>query len=188
MSQIPPYQPPLPYATPALEFQKRSTWSWLKWVVIALVVLLMMGSCLFLFAYRPPNGSPQIPLSEFRRVLLANGVANVSIDGDSLSGTFKVSTPIMEAAGPVSVTRFETQLPSGTCNWQFVQWLLENAGTARVDVSVSNNFLMQMVVPLIPWILIFGFVVFFLRRSGKTSAALRQQPMRVIILNPEAKQ
>lgn len=66
--------------------------------------------------------------------------------------------------GSSSVT-FSVTLPQGvTESWAFVQWVLDNRRDAQVTVDNNSSLLVNILVPLIPWLLIFGFIWFFVFR------------------------
>jgi hypothetical protein len=83
-------------------------------------------------------------------------------------------------------------LPEGTTSgWQFTNWLLNNAGDAGVGVRREDDFLPKFVMPLVPWLLVFLFIWFFVFRQLRRSMATQpkeQPPVRVIVVNDESKQ
>jgi ATP-dependent Zn protease len=59
-------------------------------------------------------------------------------------------------------------------NWDFVRWLLENSrGTATVEIRNANNVLVNILLPLIPWLLIFGFIWFFVFRQLRKTSCIK---------------
>ena len=111
-------------------------------------------------------------------------MANVVITGDSLSGNF--IRPV--AAGTGTTRAFRTELPTGSgASWAFTQWLLQNANGASVEVENSGSILSNLLVPLIPWILIFVFIWFFILRNLRKQQAALQAPKPVYIVNPESR-
>src|SRR5688572_6916809 len=103
------------------------------------------------------KGSSQyasIPLDEFVSRLKNDRVQTVTIENDKLLGQFRQPEPIGNQGGLVQ--RFQVQLPTGTTqNWTFTQWLIDNRQGAEVRVENSPNLLLQVIIPLIPWFLIF---------------------------------
>jgi ATP-dependent Zn protease len=188
LSQLPPNANIISYADPTIRPQRPGR-SWLKWLVIAVLVLMVCACVLLSIPRRAPSGD-EIPISEFRAQLLAQHVSKVTIVGDTLYGSFGVPQPVVSSSGAiVKATRFRSELPVGTTgSWPFVEWLLDNQGPAVVSVETdSNNLWMQLVVPFIPWLLIFGFVYFMLWRFTRTQRALREAPTKVILVNQESK-
>ena len=128
--------------------------------------VLFIGLSVMLFFLLSSKQGPYrtLPLSAFVQRLETGQISSIVLDGDEISGT--------TAAGG----GYRTTLPPGMSgNWQFVQWLIETGrgASAVVEVRSQNNLLANIVVPLIPWLLIFSFIWFFvfrqLRKAGKTN-------------------
>ncbi len=119
-----------------------------------------------------------LPLSDFRQLLQEQAVVKVTIEGDSLYGQLLPSNR-------TGVVNFKTELPQGTSSsWQFTQWLLDNRGSAVIEVRNNTNLLIQVLLPLVPWVLIFGFIWFFVFRKLKRGE-MRYEPMRGIVTEHE---
>jgi ATP-dependent Zn protease len=178
--QGPPPPPPgyIPFATPApppRSFGKGIV----GWVMfIGLIVLL------FVVLRREQGPAYHLPLSEFSRELNSGNVRTVSIESDELIGDFVNPPPYVNGAG-----HFRTTLPANMASdWNFVHWMLDNRGNAVVKVNNNNSLLLQFVVPLIPWLLIFLFVWFFIFRQLRRNATQPARPAPVYIVNPEQRQ
>ncbi|HWE97532.1 MAG TPA: ATP-dependent zinc metalloprotease FtsH [Tepidisphaeraceae bacterium] len=136
--------------------------------------ILFVALAIMLFSYVNGKGHEytSIPFSEFLTNMRAGKVQSLTVEGDNLTGKF--NEPIVISGlkgGPTKIQKFQTDAPANTLNqWQFVEWLDKNRGTATVEVVNTNNILMQVIVPLVPWILIFGFVWFFVFRQLRNSA------------------
>lgn len=125
-------------------------------VVVALFMLLRTQSP------RPPAS---IPVSQFMQDVRDGRVASVRIDADTLHGRYVAP---MTGPGGVPVGRFRTHLPPGTtADFQFLDWLNRaGKGSATIEVGEERqNLLLSVLIPLVPWILIFGFVWFLVRRA-----------------------
>ena len=119
------------------------------------------------------SGPTRASLDVFSADLLAGSYSSVVIEPDRITAT--------SASNRATV---EIDLPQGMgTNWNFVQWVLENRGRASVSCSTPSNLLTQILVPLIPWVLIFGFVWFVLFRQLRRNNA-SQRPVPVVIANP----
>ena len=144
---------------------------------ILFIGLLIMVIAMFQMKGRQYN---DISLSEFEKPLVTDKVQTVTIDGDDLKGQFRN----FETVSGQQVQYFKTSVPSNaSSNWAFTQWLLEKAGNAEVKVENNQNILINLLVPLIPWLLIFGVhLVLRLppasqqRRRGRHARQLRPQP------------
>jgi ATP-dependent Zn protease len=183
MSQapMPPYQPPgvMQYADPSLA-PKRNNRGWIGWVLfVGLAVVL------FFTLQRQSPRSTAISLSEFVDQLSARNVAIVVVDGDTLRGDF--ARPASTGGAP-KIIAFRTELPTGSgTSWAFMQWLLDNAHGASIQVDNSGNWMANLLVPLIPWIVIFLFIWFFLLRNLRKNQAKLEAPRPVYIVNPESR-
>src|SRR5438552_9013191 len=90
-------------------------------------------------------------------------VAYLDIGKDELFGEFRRPQVLRGE----QIAKFRVPLPEGTTsNWAFTQWLIENRGDAGLGVrDGGQNLLVNIFVPLIPWLLIFGFIWFFVFRQ-----------------------
>jgi ATP-dependent Zn protease len=179
-----PPPPPLPYRTPEPTARGSGLRTAFKWVLGVLGVLLL---CFFVLVRKAPApaGGGQIPLSDFQTYLQNGTVASVTITGDELRGTF--NRPVALPSGAAATTFVVPLTPSVVGSWQFVEWVLDNRGTAVVSMDSDDDLLINILVPLIPWLLIFGFLWFFIFR-GLRKAQAAQQPMRVVVVGTEQQQ
>ena len=176
MSQHPAQPPPLHYDAPAMSpAPKRSYRSLLAWAVfLGLAVLLFL-----LLSQRSPAAyqatGEQIPLSDFAARLEAKQVRSVAIARSELRGDF---TSAQTLPGGRVLQQFRTALPEGMGeNWAFVNWVLSNRGSATVSVAETNDsVVMNILLPVIPWLLIFSFIWFGvfrqLRKAGKNQVVI----------------
>ncbi|MDB5174547.1 MAG: ftsH, partial [Phycisphaerales bacterium] len=139
----------------------------LGWILFVALVLMV-----FAFVQSTKREYTAIPFSEFLAKMRTASVQSLIIEGDNIKGKFNSETVVSGLPnGSAKILKFQTDAPAGTLQqWQFVEWLDKNRGTATVEVVNTNNILMQVIVPLVPWILIFGFVWFFVFRQLRNSA------------------
>ena len=165
-----PPQPPLSYygppPAPPIPPPKSFRRGFLGWV-------LFLGVCVLLFLLLSqrsptPRGSP-IALSEFTSRLESNQVHAVTVSTDELRGEFLSAQSLPDGR---TVLYFRTPLPPGTADsWPFLEWLLSHRGGAVVSVEPQPNSLVaNILLPLIPWLLIFGFIWFFVFRQLRNAA------------------
>jgi ATP-dependent Zn protease len=178
MSTTPPTpgQPAvIDYAAPPQQPRRFLGGGLLGWV-------LFVGLAIMLFVVVQSRRQPftEISLSDFRNWLQAGAFAEVVIETDDLHGSFV--SPMMIKG--VSVVRYRVTLPQGMgANWSFVQWVLDNGGGTTVRADTSQNVVMNLLVPLIPWILIFAFIWFFVFRQLRRSGTTPQAPLPVFVVN-----
>jgi ATP-dependent Zn protease len=125
--------------------------------------MLFIGCAILLFMLLQKGGGQKasIPLSDFETRLQMGAVREVTVEGSRITGRFAVAQNI----GGQSVLQFQTDVPKEAVSWQFVQWLLDHRGNATVKVSNNQSLLLDIIVPVIPWLLIFGFIWFFVFRN-----------------------
>ncbi len=150
-----------------------------SWVLFILLAILLF----YLFS-KPSPGQGQtrtIPLSQFTDLLQQDRIAQVTIGEDELRGQVKAGEAGTKGAEAFA---FRTTLPRGTsANWTFTQWLLANGHSAKVVAGHEDNMLTDLLVPLVPWVLIFLFIWFFVFRQlrRKPGDALRlPQPVYLV--------
>jgi ATP-dependent Zn protease len=137
------------------------------------VLFIGLGLMFFLLVRRQDTTYAQVSLTEFQRMLQANEIASLSIGDDGGWGT--VSTTGIQMANGGLTTSFRAGAPNGASgNWGFIEWVLAHRGSATVYIDSQPNILMQIVLPLIPWLLIFGFIWFFVFRQLRKGQAMRQ--------------
>jgi cell division protease FtsH len=121
------------------------------------------------------------PTSEFWRVFHEDKVVELKVEGDDVTGKLVKDTRVAVGGGAQqNVTEFKSQFPMGfMAQSGFLELLKANKPT-RISAEEKNNFWISMFLPLIPWILIFGFIWFFVfppaprRRRGQHARQLRQ--------------
>ena len=136
------------------------------WVLIAaLLVLLVM------FVQNSHRGQPYIPISDFETKLAQNEVKDLTIDGDEVSGEFKEPQTLPPNTS-VKVLAFRVTYPVGTFSGGsgYLDKIMEKRGDAQVNAENSSNIWLTLILPLIPWLLIFGFIWFFVFRQLRNSA------------------
>ncbi len=137
----------------------RGVFGWVLFILLAVMLFVLVQN----------NHKPRqlITLNEFKRMLVENKVKSVTLEGDEVIGDL---TNEQQLSGG-KVTSFHTSLITGSsADWKFTEWVLDNSGTTEVKVENSQNLLMQVLLPLIPWLLIFGFIWFFVFRQLRNSA------------------
>lgn len=109
-----------------------------------------------------------VPISQFYDEVTAGNVAEVVIDRDEVTGKFR---------GPFAGEGyFRAKVPrDASSNWEFIRWVLQHHGNATVTISSNSDLVSDILLPLIPWIVIFLFIWFFvfrlLRKQNQRSAA-----------------
>ena len=133
--------------------------------------VLFIGLCVMLFVIltQKNRNSTNVDISELRTQLKAGNVVKVTIDGDTLRGTFR--NPIA-VNGPNKVTEFRTDVPTGSQPWDVTKWLMDDSAGGSTSVVAENNgtLFSSILVSLIPWLVLFGLIWFFILRQLRNSA------------------
>ena len=91
----------------------------------------------------------------------------MTIEVDELTGKFAKK----EQVAGQGIDFFKVTLPADVISsWDFLYWLKKNSGDARIEYKGQNNYIINILLPLIPWLLIFGFIWFFVFRQLRNSA------------------
>ncbi len=139
----------------------RGLFGWVLFVAVVVMGFMLLNKGNTIYA--------PIPLSEFISRLDSDRVRELTIESDKILGEFRELEPIGEKGERIG--KFQTALPNGvTQTWDLTSYILEHRKNAKVNVENSPNWLLQVVVPLIPWLLIFGFIWFFVFRQLRNSA------------------
>src|SRR5882672_9896460 len=129
------------------------------------VLFIGLAVMLFIILQSKSRGSVPVDISEVQTQLKAGNVAEVTLDGETLRGTFRRDIAVPGASAKVH--NFRTDVPPTQNLWEVCNWLLTQAEKTQTAVKVENSsgLLTTLIVPLIPWILVFGFIWFFVFRQ-----------------------
>jgi len=138
--------------------------SLLGWVlVVALAIMLVM-------LLREQQGPKRVPLSTVWTELSHGNIETIVIEGDDISGKFH--NPI-SFEGDSKVLAYKSSVPAGAAStWEFTKSLLDASKNSSTIISAENNqnLLLQMLVPMIPWLLIIFCIYFFVFRQLRSGA------------------
>ena len=141
----------------------RGVFGWFLFIGLAVM--------LFMLVQKQTKSYTAINLDQFYTELDNGKIKEMTMEGDQIHGQFiqKVSIPDGR-----EIDSFKTELPTGvSADYQFTKDLVERArahGQPAIKVENSQNVLINIIVPLIPWLLIFGFIWFFVFRQLRNSA------------------
>jgi cell division protease FtsH len=139
----------------------RGLFAWVLFISLAIMLVMLLRST-------GPNYQT-IPISEFENLLKQDHVAEFTIDGNDVEG--QVKEDVQLAGAPANTRWFKTEYPEGTfTNGSYLTTLMQLRGDARVEAKNESNLLMNILLPLVPWLLIFGFIWFFVFRQLRNSA------------------
>jgi cell division protease FtsH len=139
--------------------------------VLGWVLFIGLAVMLFMWVQKQSRSSTEINMDRFWTELNNGTVKSVTIEGDDIRGEFRNK---VAGTNGQDILYFRTQVPNGvSMNWEFTRDVLKAAsehGGASVKAENSQNVLINIIVPLIPWLLIFGFIWFFVFRQLRNSA------------------
>jgi cell division protease FtsH len=131
--------------------------------------LLFIGLAVMLFMLLQGQGTTyrELSLSDLMNQLENGQVSDMVIDGSEVTGT--LNREFVGQSGPF--TKFKTVVSSGPVpEWFYNQAVLKRGANTKILIKDSNSLLMNFLLPFIPWLLIFGFIWFFVFRQLRNSA------------------
>jgi cell division protease FtsH len=139
----------------------RGLFAWVLFISLLIMLVMLLRST-------GPN-SQQIPISDFETLLKNDHVQEFTVDGNDVEGQVKENIQIPGA--PANTRWFKTEYPEGTfSNGTYLAQLMTMHGDSKVDAKNESNLLINILLPLVPWLLIFGFIWFFVFRQLRNSA------------------
>ena len=134
--------------------------------------VLFIGLAVMLFIVLQSNkkSASDVTMSELETQANNNNVAELVIDNETVRGKFK--NPQQIGTNP-SATMFRCEVPAGQISspW-YMDWVQKMARTSGATLKAENNqnLLVNLLLPLVPWLLIFAFIWFFVFRQLRNSA------------------
>ena len=123
------------------------------WLMIILVPVAIIQ-----YSSGKTDGASEIKYTEYSQQLQADNIQAVTIiGGKNVEGTFKA--PVM--VNSRSVKKFSVKLPVSNSDKELEKL---NAKNVMVDSQDPSPSFAALLVNLLPWIVIFGFWIFFLRQ------------------------
>src|SRR4051794_27072383 len=137
----------------------------LGWLLfIGLAVMLVM------LVQRSKGTATTIPINEFLDNLRDNKVERMVVEDPEITGTLNegAKTP---SAGTKTVTNFKVIFPETWLRSGGFKEILDASRNkqVRIDAENNNSILQQLIILMIPWLLIFGFIWFFVFRQLRSA-------------------
>jgi len=142
----------------------------LFWWVVGIGFAAMM----FMFIQNSNTKSQDIPLSFFEQQLQMKPavIASVSIEGDDIDGKYlQPQPPYGDKTGKNPKTiAFRTTVPTGTFqSSNYLRWIMDHAGDTEVAAYNNQNIIINVLLPVVPWLLLFVVIYFVLFRQLRNS-------------------
>ncbi|HZZ42999.1 MAG TPA: ATP-dependent zinc metalloprotease FtsH [Tepidisphaeraceae bacterium] len=137
----------------------KGLFGWLLFIGLAIMLILLVK--------KEQTGNSAVSYSEFLKQLKSDNVQSVTIEGSEANGDFVKD--VTGDTGPIKHFRVKlaTDQPATP---EMIQRIADDAHNARVTVEDSQSMLINVLVPIIPWLLIFGFIYVFVFRQLRNSA------------------
>ena len=136
--------------------------------VFGWVLFIGLAIMLFVLLKNQQGSTQEVSWSDLVAQRDAGNIKTVTIESDQLVGEYNTPQP------GTNIIKFRTPLQQNMVDFNFVQWLStgkdNTRSAAEVKISNSQNLLLQLILPFIPWLLIFGFIWFFVFRQLRNSA------------------
>jgi cell division protease FtsH len=139
----------------------RGLFGWILFVGLAIMLFVLLNS--------KNRQVTEIPFSDFMTRLEADQVKSFTISGSEANGEFRTEMPIEGQSQKVKAFRVKLST-DGPVSEQMVLQLNTKRHNAVLTMEDSQNLLINLLVPLVPWLLIFGFIWFFVFRQLRNSA------------------
>ena len=140
-----------------------------------MLMLFMVVNGIFLSLFPQSTAKPvaEIAYSRFKTDLRQGHVAEVTIQGDSLSGLFIEERPFYadelvtgQFEGTRTFQEFHTRLPP-LDDPELIQLFDKHEIIVNAKPVAGQSLLTSLFISLLPWVLIIGFWLYFIRRMGK---------------------
>ena len=143
--------------------------------VFGWVLFVLLAIMLFLYVSNSGNGNTEVPINAFLTQLDSGNIKSVSLEPDGMTGElFTAAT-----AEGKKYTRYHVNVTQMmTSDWNFVSMLNQKLEAARakdagkgitLKAEGQSNPWLMVIIPFIPWLLIFAFIWFFVFRQLKNS-------------------
>jgi cell division protease FtsH len=137
------------------------------------VVAISLAAMFFMFFENSREHYQEIPLSQFREDLLANKINKADIQGDEIKGEYfkPIPTHGQGNGNEPSTTYFETTVPSGAIqSTGLLMWILDHSGKTQITAENTPSFLVNVLLPVVPWLFLFAVIYFVLFRQLRNGA------------------
>src|SRR5262249_10399058 len=129
--------------------------------VFGWVLFIGLAIMLFVLLRQQQNNSTELSWSDVKEKLVNGQIRSLTIGSEELTGELNTTQ---------QPNRFKTPVQQNMVDFNMLQWITDNRGTADIRINANQGVILQVILPFIPWLLIFGFVWFFIFRQLRNSA------------------
>ncbi len=138
---------------------------------LLIVVVVLLGWGLFQYFTQSSNSGPQdvleVPYSTFYQQVQQDNVQNVVFAGQDATGSFKTDITVPGSNNGLPSKHFHfTQLPNGDPT--LTPLLNQHHVSYEAKPASDNNFFLNLLLNLLPWVLIIGVFIFIARRATQS--------------------
>ncbi|MDQ6644248.1 MAG: ATP-dependent metallopeptidase FtsH/Yme1/Tma family protein, partial [Chloroflexota bacterium] len=138
---------------------------------LLIVVVVLLGWGLFQYFTQSSNSGPQdvleVPYSTFYQQVQQDNVQNVVFAGQDATGSFKTDITVPGSNNGLPSKHFHfTQLPNGDPT--LTPLLNLHHVSYEAKPASDNNFFLNLLLNLLPWVLIIGVFIFIARRATQS--------------------
>src|SRR5688572_8683054 len=141
----------------------RGLFGWVLFIGLAVMLFIVLNS--------KSRSATDIPLTEMEVQATNGNIKALTIDDHVVRADLVTGIQVGNAN---NVTRVRTEVPAHVVGqWGYVEWakgLVSKSNGAKVTAENSQNLVMNLLLPLVPWLLIFAFIWFFVFRQLRNSA------------------
>ncbi len=126
---------------------------WVVFIVFSLMLVMMVMNQM--------NSRAKLSMDQFMSELEDGNISSIVFQGDRITGERK------EVKGSKEPKAFEVEWPAGAIDYAFVKHVDQLARKSGATVYTDNNtgLFLNVLVNIVPWILVFAFIWFFVFRQ-----------------------
>ncbi len=141
----------------------RSALTWMLVIGLGIMLLMLLN--------QGDKQRTEIPFSEFDMRLKEGQVKSIVIEGDEVLGEFRSQQTIPVKGNNAQVVYFRARASAdGAVPYEMLKYINENRGTASVEIKTTQSLLVNLFLPIVPWILLMVLFWLFVFRQLRGAA------------------
>lgn len=133
------------------------------WRALIAVLVIVIGLDLYWLGSRPESAVTELTYSQFKQELRSGHIAKVTLQGQSLRGSF--TEDYRKSEGSPAQAKFTSTRPP--ISDPELMTLLEQHEVTVAAESSETTWWQRMLIGLLPWLLILGVIIYFSVRMQK---------------------
>ena len=127
--------------------------------VLGWIVVIVFSLMLIMMVMNNMPGHAKLRMDQFRAELEAGNIQRVVFKADRISGERK---NVQSQGEPKA---FEVEWPPGAMDYEFTRYVLDNVKDGQVETDNNSGVFLNVLLNIVPWILVFAFIWFFVFRQ-----------------------